>query len=117
MPLRTVLLRLMLWSLGLAAAAGVLAVLFRGGNLVWRLVGTGVTTAVACGLMIPASLLVDRNDRRWAGLLGMAAVIVEFLMALAVIWDVTGALFAAVRDVDADTTGNRPGCAVSGSAL
>ena len=56
----------MLWSLGLAAATGVLAVLFQGGDLVWRLVGTGFTTALACGLIIPASLLVDRERVRWA---------------------------------------------------
>ncbi len=34
MPTRKVLLRTMLWSLGLAAAAGVLAVLFGGEEIV-----------------------------------------------------------------------------------
>ena len=35
MPMRKVLLRAMLWSLGLAAAAGVLAVLTGGEEIVW----------------------------------------------------------------------------------
>ena len=96
MPLRTIFLRLMLWSLGLAAATGVLAVLLQGGDLVWRLVGTGFTTALACGLMIPTSLLVDRERVRWAGLLGMGAIILEFLMALSLIWEVAQPLLAPV---------------------
>lgn len=100
MPLRTLFLRLMLWSLGLAAATGVLAVLFQGGNLVWRLVGTGFTTALACGLMIPASLLVDRERVRWAGLLGMGVVVAEFLMAMSLIWEVAQPVLAPIRDVE-----------------
>ena len=87
MTLRIVLLRVMLWSLGLSAATGVLAVLLQGGDLVWRVVGTGFTTAVACGLLLRASTLVDHEKSRPAGLLGMAGVIVEFLMALAQIWE------------------------------
>ncbi|MCH7808049.1 MAG: hypothetical protein IIB60_02385, partial [Planctomycetes bacterium] len=87
MTLRIVLLRAMLWSLGLSAVTGVLAVLFQGGDLVWRVVGTGVTTAIACGLMLRASTLVDREESRPAGLLGMGVVIAEFLMALLLIWE------------------------------
>jgi hypothetical protein len=100
MPVRTILLRLMLWSLGLAAATGVLAVLLQGGDLVWKLVGTGITTALACALMIPASLLVDREPVRWAGLLGMSAVIVEFLMALSLIWEIARPLLLYVTNVE-----------------
>src|SRR3990172_5249108 len=87
MPTRAVLLRLMLWSLGLAAATGVLAVLFQGGDLVWRVVGTGIATAAACGLLIPTSVLIDRERTRAGGLLGMAVVILEFLLALGLIWE------------------------------
>ena len=88
MTLRIALLRAMLWSLGLSALTGVLAVLFEAGDLVWRVVGTGFTTAVACGLMLRASTLVDQKKSRSAGLPGMAGVIVEFLMAMIVIWEV-----------------------------
>ena len=87
MPLRKVLLRIMLWSLAFAAVTGVVAVLTQGGTLLWRLIGTGITTAVACGLLLPASALIDREKTRSGGLLGMAAVIVEFLMALSLIWE------------------------------
>lgn len=87
MTLRMVLLRAMLWSLGLSAVTGVLAVLFQAGDLVWRVVGTGFTTAVACGLMLPASTLIDQEKSRPAGLLGMAGVILEFLMAMILIWE------------------------------
>jgi len=88
MTLRTILLRGMLWSLGFAAVTGVLAVLIQGGDLAWRVVGTGIATALACGLMLPISTLIDREKTRSAGLLGMVVVIVEFLMALMLIWDV-----------------------------
>ncbi|MGB2985249.1 MAG: hypothetical protein WBE26_05145 [Phycisphaerae bacterium] len=87
MPLRTILLQVMLWSLAVAAATGVLAVLSLRGALPWRIVGTGLTTAFACALMLPVSALVDREKSRAAGLLGMAGVILEFVMALMLIWE------------------------------
>lgn len=88
MTLRIVLLRVMLWTLALSAATGVLAVLLQGGSLVWRVVGTGFTAAVACALMLPASTWIDREKSRPAGLMAMAVVIVEFLLAMSLIWEV-----------------------------
>ena len=88
MTLRTILLKGMLWSLGFAAVTGVLAVLIQGGDLVWRVVGTGFTTALACGVMLSISRLIDREKTRPACLLGMTAVLLEFLMAMMLIWDV-----------------------------
>ena len=93
MPLHKVLLRAMLWSLGLAAAAGVLAALSGGGETVWRVVGTGFVTALACGLMMPFSAMLDQEKTRAAGLSGMVVVLVEFLLALALIWEVARLLF------------------------
>lgn len=90
---RRLILRVMLWSLGLAAAAGVLAVLAWTGTLAWRVVGTGIATAVACALMLPASALVDRESSRPAGLLGMAGTILEFLLVVVVIWELPWHLF------------------------
>ena len=87
MPLRKVLLKGMLWSLGFAAAAGVLAVLTQGGDLAWRVVGTGVATALACGCMLGAFPLIDRQKTRSAGLLLMGAITLEFLMGLVLIWE------------------------------
>ena len=85
----------MLWSLGLAAVGGVLVVLTQGREVAWRIVGTGITTALACGVMIPVGALVDRKETRTAGLFGMAAVIVEFLLALLLIWEVPRFILAA----------------------
>ena len=87
MPFRRILLKGMLWSLALAAVSGVLAVLIQGGDLAWRVVGTGVATAGACGLMLSILPHVDREKTRAAGLLGMTVVIIEFLMALMLIWE------------------------------
>lgn len=78
----------MLWSLGFAAVTGVAAVLFGGGDLIARVIGTGVATAAACGLMLPVAKLIDRAKTRPAGLLGMAVVCAEFLRALMLIWNV-----------------------------
>lgn len=93
MPLRTVLLRVMLWSLALAALTGVVSVLTRSGSFAWRVVGTGITTAVACALLLPASAAIDRVKTRQAGLLGMAGVVVEFLLALTLIWEAPRSLW------------------------
>lgn len=87
MKLQVVLLRVMLWSLGVSAVTGVLAVLLQGGELAWKVVGTGFITALACGLLLPASAMVDQEKSRAGGLLGMAAVILEFLMAMMLIWE------------------------------
>src|SRR5947209_5370632 len=86
MPLRRLLLRVMLGALAFSAAAGVLAVLAFSSSVAWRVVGTGVVTAVAAGLMLAMSRLVDREPSRMAGLLGMAAVVAEFTLALGLIW-------------------------------
>jgi MFS family permease len=93
MPLPKLLLRAMLWSLGLAAAAGVLAALSGGGDTVWRVVGTGFVTAFACGLMMPFSAMLDQRKTRAAGLSGIAVVLLEFILALALIWQVARRLF------------------------
>lgn len=93
MPTRKVLLRAMLWSLGLAAAAGVLAVLSGGDEIVWRVVGTGFVTALACGLLLPFSPMFDQEKTRAVGLSGLAVVLVEFLLALTLIWEVPQLLF------------------------
>ena len=78
----------MLWSLGLAAATGVLAVLFKGGQLTFRVVTTGFLTAVASGLLLPISALAEREKTHGAGLLGVVGVILEFLLALTLVWEV-----------------------------
>ncbi len=83
----------MLWSLGFAALTGVGAILLQGGDLTWRVVGTGLITAAAAGLLMACSKMIDREKTRSAGLLGMCGVVAEFVMALLMIWRVIVELF------------------------
>jgi len=96
MPTRNVILRIMLWSLGLAAATGVLTVFVQSGTVMWRLIGTELCAAVACALLLPCIPMIDRRQTRAGGLLGMAAIVVEFILALMVIWQLPSTL-AGVR--------------------
>jgi hypothetical protein len=88
MPLRKLLIRVMLWSLGLTAVAGAAAALVGGGDTRWRIVATGMSTALAAGFMIPFSFLADKPKTRREGLLGMTLVIVEFAGGLGLIWNI-----------------------------
>jgi len=86
MQLRRVLLRVMLVALGIAALAGILAVVTASGDVVWRIVGTAITTAAAVAVMFPFSLLMDKQKWRSGGLAGMAWTVGEYLLILTLIW-------------------------------
>lgn len=89
MPFRALLIRIMLWSLGATAVVGAMTVLVVGmGEMGWRLIGTGVATAVAAGLLIPFSALADKPKTRRVGLLGMVWVVIEFAGTIGLIWEV-----------------------------
>ena len=88
MPRRKILLRVLLWSLAIAAVAGVLTVLTQGGTVAWKGIGTASTTAVACGLLLLTSILIDHKKSHWAVMLGTAIVVVEFLLTLVAIWEI-----------------------------
>jgi hypothetical protein len=92
MPTRKTLLLAMLWSLGFAAVAGVASVLFSLGDLVAKLVGTGLISASACGLLILLSAAAERERGRSAALAGMAAIVAEFVLAMLFIWEVPNVL-------------------------
>jgi len=106
------LLRGMLWSLAFAAVTGVLAVLFAAGDRVWRVTGTGFVTALACGVMLPVSGMVDRAKTRSSGLLGMAVIIAEYVMGLLLIWDIPSTFFISVDENVAITMALLAGAAV-----
>ncbi len=89
--LRKLILKVLLWSLGLAAIAGVLAVLVAN-DIIWRIVGTGMLTAAAALVTLPLSYMADRKKMRSAGLFGLVVVVVEFLLVLALIWDLQSLL-------------------------
>jgi hypothetical protein len=86
MNLRRILLRVMLISLALAALVGAASVLVLPAGDVWRIFGTGILTAGACAILLPVSLLTDKPKWRAAGLAAMAAVLIEYLLSLLLIW-------------------------------
>jgi hypothetical protein len=77
----------MLASLAFSALGGAVAVFATHTDVLWRVTGTGATAAVASALLIALSLMVDSAKARAAGLLGMGAVVVSFILSLPLIWD------------------------------
>src|SRR5262249_12336488 len=77
--------------LAIAAVLGTLAILFGQYHTVGRVAGTTLLTAIAAGLMIPISLLLDKPNGRSAGLLGMSVILTEFFLSITLIWDLTSA--------------------------
>jgi len=93
MPLRNVILRLMLWFLGLAALTGVVSVFVQRGTFIWRVIGTELCAALACALFLPCISMIDREKTRAEGLLGMIGVVVEFVLGLLLIWELPSRLW------------------------
>lgn len=90
MDLRRLLLRGLLGMLALAAGAGVLAV-FMSRDVMGRVAGTAVLTAIACGLAMPLSRKLEDESRRRGGLAGLTGIVAGFISAAAAIWvDVFG---------------------------
>ncbi|MCE9592408.1 MAG: hypothetical protein K8S99_18030 [Planctomycetes bacterium] len=83
---RKVILRVLLWSLCIAAVVGAIGILTSSGDVVWRVMTTGIITAVACALMMPLAVMIDRAKTRVAGLMGMCVVVAEFLLVMAMTW-------------------------------
>jgi hypothetical protein len=85
--LRALSLKAMLWLLGTAAFLGVLTVLTASYEILGRVGGTVLATAIVAGILWPLSLMVDRSKTMAAGLLGMASVIVIYCLIIPLIWD------------------------------
>lgn len=92
MPSRRTLLRIMLWSLGAGTLVGVAAILAGNVHDIWRVSVTAFVTAVAVGLMIPVSMMMDKPAGRHASMLGMWAILLEFLLAMLLTWDLVHVL-------------------------
>jgi len=84
--IRKILLHVMLWSLAVAAVCGAATILAAGNDIVRRVVATGITTAIAAGLMLGVTFLVDGEKTRAAGIFGMGAVTLEYLIVSYLIW-------------------------------
>jgi hypothetical protein len=83
---RRVLLLVMLLALAGCAALGMFALVAWSGEIIWKLVWTALSTAVATGMLLPLSLLVERPRVKAGGLCGMLTVIVCWLMLMVMIW-------------------------------
>lgn len=80
------LLRIMLWSLGLAGVVGAIAVLSGATDTYWRVVGTLFTLAVSAGLLILVSRMRTPAPGA-ASVLATALILTEFVLAMVGIWD------------------------------
>ncbi len=100
MALRTHLLSIILWCLGIGAVVGSVAILTNGSSVMWRVSGTTVLTAVAAAVLLPLSWWMDRPAGRASGQLGIAATILVYFLTLLEIWELTY-LFPVTRAEEA----------------
>src|SRR5437870_12216345 len=87
MPLRKLLLRVVFVSLALAAVLGAAGILLAGHDTIWRVVATAVATAGGALLMLSVTKLVDKPQSWAAGVLAIILIVIEFLVALSIIWE------------------------------
>lgn len=85
--LRSMCLKAMLWLLGTAAVIGVLTVLTASYDILGRVAGTILATAIAAGFLWPLSIMIDRPKTVASGLFGMAAAVVVYSLIIPLIWD------------------------------
>ncbi len=78
----------MLVALGFAAVTGAVGIMTAAGSGLWRLAGTSFLTAIAVALILPASHAMDAPAKRDGGLAAIVWVVVEFIIALLLIWSV-----------------------------
>lgn len=89
---------MLLWSLGLGAAAGAIGILFANNDITWRIIGTMFITSAAALLMLPMSGWIDKAKSRPAGLFGMCFVVGEYLLINMAMWEVLDVFLPGNRD-------------------
>ena len=80
-------MKVMLWMLVLAGVIGVATVLTASYDTLGRVAGTVIATAIVAGVLWPLSVLADREKSQPAGLLGMVAALVVYLLVIPLIWE------------------------------
>lgn len=85
MDIQKRLLRIMLWMLGLSAAAGVLAV-FLSTRIMGRVAGTALIAAITIAAAMPVSRMLDDPKQRSGGMVGLWGIVLGFLFALSAVW-------------------------------
>jgi hypothetical protein len=86
MSLRSVLLRVLFWSLALAAVFGAAGILLGSQDTAWRTSGTAIATALAALAFLGAFPKMERSTARPAALLAVTLVVIEYLLCLTAIW-------------------------------
>jgi len=85
---RKLILKVLLICLAIAASTGVLAVL-SSSDALGKVTGTAFLASVAALMLLGLSARLDKPATANAGLVGMAVVVIEFILVLVLIWDVT----------------------------
>lgn len=88
---RKIILKALLLCLALTAVAGVLTVL-SSSEVLGRVTGTAFFGTLCALLMLALSTRLDKPATQAAGLLGLCVVVIEFMLILALMWDVPEAL-------------------------
>lgn len=88
--LRSILLRVVFWALGLAACFGAAGIIFAGHDTLWRIVGTCAVTAGGALLLLGASRWLDAESAWQSGAATMAVIVAEYVLILGLIWNLFG---------------------------
>lgn len=75
----------MLVTLGLAAGVGVIAIFFST-YVTGRVAGTALVSSICIGIAIPVSRLMEAAARRWAGVIGLASIVLAYGLFVLGIW-------------------------------
>jgi hypothetical protein len=87
---RKVLLRVVFWTLGLAACFGAAGVIFAGHDMLWRIVGTCAATAAGAFLTLAASRQLDHEATWLPGVMAVSLIVTEYLATLGLTWHLFG---------------------------
>lgn len=85
MSARRMLLIGLLTALGICATAGVFALGVSSTEVVWQILAGAIITAVACGTLLPVTLLTDRPKLRLGGLVTMGVIGLLWLECLGMV--------------------------------
>lgn len=88
---RKIILKALLGCLALTAVAGVLTVL-SSSDVMARVTGTAFFATFCAMLMLALSTRLDKPATQAAGLLGLCVVVIEFILILALMWEVPESL-------------------------
>jgi len=96
--LRRTILWIMLGALAVSALLAVLGVMTSRFDQEFRMIGTGISAAVASGLLLAACKLLESEKSRHTSLVLMAIIVFEFLLALLGFWNPSTGQFSQMDE-------------------